>query len=108
MARSRTKLTGEFVHTVTSAGKYGDENGLILRVTRSGSKQWVQRLTIQGKRRDLGLGGYPLVSLFEARQLAFANRKLARAGGDPLAAKHSNVPTLEEAATAVFEMLRPT
>lgn len=108
MARSRAKLTGEFVHTVTSPGKYGDENGLILRVTRSGSKQWIQRLTVQGKRRDLGLGGYPLVTLSEARQLAFANRKLARAGGDPLATKHSNVPTLEEAAIAVFEMLRPT
>ena len=107
MARSRAKLTGEFVHTVTSAGKYGDENGLILRVTRSGSKQWIQRLTIHGKRRDLGLGGYPLVSLSEARQMAFVNRKLARTGGDPLATKHSNVPTLEEAATAVFEMLRP-
>lgn len=108
MARSRTKLTEEFVHTVTSAGKYGDENGLILRVTRSGSKQWIQRLTIHGKRRDLGLGGYPLVSLSEARQLAFVNRKLARAGGDPLATKHSNVPTLEECATVVFEILRPT
>ena len=108
MARSRTKLTREFVRTVTSVGKYGDENGLILRVTRSGSKQWIQRLTIHGKRHDLGLGGYPLVSLSEARQLAFVNRKLARAGGDPLAANHSNVPTLEEAATAVFEILHPT
>ena len=49
------------------------------------NKQWVQRLVVKGRRRDIGLGGYPLVSLAEARDAAFANRKLARAGGDPLA-----------------------
>ena len=108
MTRSRAKLTEEFVHIVTSAGKYGDENGLILRVTRSGSTQWIQRLTIHGKRHDLGLGGYPLVSLSEARQVAFSNRKLARAGGDPLATKLHEIPTFKEAAIAVFEILRPT
>ena len=53
----------------------------------SGSRSWVQRIAIRGRRRELGLGGFPLVSLKEARALAFANRKLARAGGDPLAEK---------------------
>ena len=54
----------------------------------------------------LGLGGYPLVSLAEARDVAFAHRKLqARAGGDPLAEQRhaKQVPTVEEAAAVVLE-----
>ena len=45
----------------------------------------MQRLTVNGKRRDLGLGGFPYVGLAEARAAAFANRQLARRGGDPAA-----------------------
>ena len=64
---------------------------------------------IRGKRRDLGLGGYPLVSLAEAREAAFNNRKLARAGGDPMALKRRpEVPRFAEAATAVIEIHRPS
>ena len=88
MARSGKKLSAAFVKTVAEPGKYHDSHGLILRVMPSRSKQWIQRLVIAGTRRDLGLGGYPLVTLSEARQRAFDNRRLARAGGDPLALKH--------------------
>ena len=45
----------------------------------------MQRFVIRGRRRDFGLGSAALVSLAEAREQALANRKLARAGGDPLA-----------------------
>ena len=86
-------------------GKHYDEHGLILRVRPTGSKHWVQRIVIRGKRRDIGLGSYPLVSLAEARDLAFENRKLARAGGDPVAErKLSNVPIFSDAAAAVIEL----
>ena len=56
----------------------------------------------------LGLGGYPLVSLAEARDVAFAHRKQARAGGDPLTEQRhaQHVPTVEEAAVAVLEQQR--
>ena len=56
----------------------------------------------------LGLGGYSLVSLAEAREQALANRKLARSGGDPLEAKrrHHDVPTFEQAAAAVLKQKR--
>ena len=104
----RKRLTDAFVRTATTAGKYHDAHGLILRVMPSGSKQWVQRLVILGKRRDIGLGGYPLVTLAEARDKAFANRKLARAGGDPMAVqRRRDVPTFEEAAAKVIELHRP-
>ncbi len=79
-------------------GMYGDGDTLYLCVAKGRSKSWVQRLTIHGKRRDLGLGGYPLVSLTEARDKAWANRKLARDGGDPLASKRQeSMPTFAAA-----------
>ena len=66
-------------------GRHADGNGLYLLVDPAGNKRWVQRLTIYGRSTDLGLGPYPLVSLAEAREKAFANRKLAFEGGDPRA-----------------------
>jgi len=89
-------------------GKHYDLNGLFLLVESGGSRRWVQRIVIRGKRRDLGLGSYPLVSLAEAREAATDNRKVARAGGDPTArASGPIVPTFAEAADQVIEMHTP-
>ena len=55
------------------------------RGDRPPSKSWVQRLVINGRRVDRGLGGFPLVSLAEARDQAFDNRRKARQGIDPFA-----------------------
>ena len=99
------RLSALFVKRVSEPGKYHDEHGLILRVKPTGSKQWVQRLVVKGRRRDMGLGGYPLVSLAEAREAAFTNRKLARAGGDPLTLqRRPDIPTFEAAAEAVIAL----
>lgn len=43
------------------------------------------RTIVKGKRCDIGLGSAALVSLAEARDEAHTLRKIARAGGDPLA-----------------------
>ena len=103
-----SNLTAAFVRTIGRAGKYGDQHGLTLRVMPSGSKQWVWRGTVRGRRTDLGLGGWPYVSLAEARQTAFDHRKLARAGGDPLALKRRpDVPTFAEAVETVIEIHEP-
>ena len=83
---------------------HGDGNGLYLRVTGSGSRSWMQRIVIHGRRRDLGLGGYPATGLAEARALALANKALVIAGRDPLAERQrADVPTFREAATKVYE-----
>ena len=89
------RLSAAFVRTA-EPGFYCDGHGLNLRVDPSGARQWVQRLVIRGRPRMLGLGGFPLVSLAEARNAAFANRQRARAGGDPLAEKRhgQGVPTV--------------
>ena len=101
-------LSAAFVRTEKNPGRYCDGNGLYLLVTPSGSRCWIQRLAIRGRRRELGLGGFPLVSLAEAREKAFANRKLARNGGDPLEAKRKAqaVPTFKEAAGKVIAIHR--
>ena len=80
---------------------------LYLFVAPGGSKSWVQRLTIHGRRCDIGLGGFPVVSLAEARDMAYRNRKQARAGGDPLAEKRkARIPAFREAAEKTFESNR--
>ncbi len=85
--RPEKALTARQVETITQPGKYFDGQGLFLRVAKNGAKQWVQRITIRGKRRELGLGSPPAVSLATARKLALENRGKAMLGGDPLAEK---------------------
>ena len=93
------RLTAERVKSLSKPGRYGDGGTLFLNIAPGGSKSWIQRVTINGVRRDIGLGGFPLVSLAEARDKAFENRKRARSGGDPLADKRrARVPTFREAA----------
>ena len=96
-------LTAVKAKSITKPGMHGDGGTLFLRVAPGGSKSWVQRLTIDGKRYDIGLGGFPLVSLAEAREAAFQNRKLARAGGNPLAEKRkATVPTFRQATQETY------
>ncbi|RMH48788.1 MAG: DUF4102 domain-containing protein [Alphaproteobacteria bacterium] len=47
---------------------------MCLLVKPSGSRFWIQRVVIDGKRRDLGLGPFPAVSLTDARAKAAANK----------------------------------
>ena len=86
-----------------------DGNGLYIQVQPTGARSWVQRLMIQGRRRELGLGGFPLVSLAEARAKAFACRKIAREGGDPLTEKRraDGIPTFADAAERVWKGRTP-
>ena len=102
-------LTPAFIRNVNQSGRYCDGQGLYLDVRPTGSRGWIQRLTIRGRRTELGLGGFPLVSLKEAREKAFANRKLARDGGDPRAEKRraESMPTFADASRTVWKQLRP-
>jgi hypothetical protein len=75
------------VRILRQPGRHCDGNGLYLVVDRSGASRWVLRLVVGGRRRDIGLGGTSLVSLAEAREKARSLRKIARRGGDPVAAR---------------------
>lgn len=91
------RLNATKVKNLMESGRYGDGNGLYLVVRPTGTKAWVQRIVIDGHRRDLGLGGYPLISLAMAREKAFANRLDVANGIDPLAEKRrAELPTFKE------------
>jgi integrase len=64
-----------------------DGGGLYLRVSATGAKSWVFRFQLDGRRRDMGLGPYPDISLAEARGKATDHRKQRHEGIDPLNAK---------------------
>lgn len=108
--RPEKALTAQLVKTLATPGKYFDGHGLYLRIDSNGSRFWVQRIVIRGKRCELGLGSPCLVTLAEARSAALDNRKLARAGGDPMADKRKakSILTFQEAARKVHVELSPT
>ena len=104
-----SRLTVKRIQALESPGMYGDGGTLFLRVAPGGSKQWIQRLTINGKRRDIGLGGWPVVTLAEARDAAIDNRRAVRAGRDPLAERRkAAMPTFREAAIRTHKSLAAT
>jgi integrase len=81
------KLTAVEVTKAKGPAVLHDGGGLYLRVSASGAKSWVFRYQLDGKRRDMGLGPYPDVSLAEARARASDNRRRRHDGIDPLEAK---------------------
>ena len=103
-----TALTAAKVKAISKPGMHHDGRGLYLRVAPGGSKSWMLRLTIDGRRRDIGLGGYPAVSLAKARQFADAHRLAVAEGRNPLAEKRrAKMPTFAEAAVKVHEANLP-
>ena len=104
------RLTNQQVRTL-KPGVYTDGGGLTLRVHESGNRNWVLRLTVRGKRRNFGLGGYPDVSLKDARAQAAMMRQIVRRGEDPgqwRQVEEPAVPTFAEAAERVIELRAPT
>ena len=79
---------------------------LYRRTMPSGTQTWIQRLVINGRRTDMGLGSCELVTEMEASEKALANRKIAYNGGNPLATRASGAPTFGKAATETYETLR--
>ena len=90
----------------TKLRRYADGGGLYLVVKPSGAKQFVGRLTVNGRRRDIGLGGYPAVTLAQARERLAANRHDIADGVDPIAQRRKVVPTLREASESIIQLNR--
>jgi len=80
-------------------------------VEPSGARRWILRTIVARKRCDIGLGSAQLVPLADARDEAARLRRIARAGGDPLADRRRErltVPTFKEAALKVHAAHAPT
>ena len=65
-------------------GKYADGHGLWLSKTRKGAGHWFLRFTINGRRREMGFGPWPDVTITEARERAYDARRSVRDGNDPI------------------------
>ena len=102
------RLTGAKAKSLSRPGRHGDGDTLYLCVKASGAKSWIQRITIDGRRHDIGLGAFPVVGLAKARERAFANRVSIADGRNPLAEKiKARIPTFREAAEKTIEANRP-
>lgn len=103
MARAKHLLTATGVTAAKQPGRYGDGNGLFLWVRAGGSKNWIVRVQKAGQRRDIGLGGFPKLSLADARKRAVTVHSQMEAGLDPVAERQraAGVPTFQQAAAAV-------
>lgn len=105
------KLTARFVQTA-EPGKHEDGEGLRLVVSPTGGKKWVLRITVAGKRKEMGLGGYPDTSLLQARTKAADARRLVALGSNPIEARRqvadeqARVPTFTTVAAAYIRAHR--
>lgn len=108
------RLSATFARTITTPGRYGDGGrgsyglALLVKPTTTGSisKSWVQRVRINGRSTNIGLGPYPLVALAQAREAAIENARAVRAGIDPQAdrKRRAAIPTFTDAAERVIAL----
>ena len=107
-------LSATFVRSVSQPGRYGDGRGgfglsLLVKLRENGrlSKTWSQRLRIDGKVTNVGLGSWPVTTLKEAREKALENRREVEHGGDPRE-RIARVPTFAEAIEKVIAIHEPS
>ena len=100
-------LSASFIRTINQPGRYGDGRGghglsLLVKPMTNGrlSKTWSQRLLINGKPVNIGLGAYPLVSLADARRTSLENRQTLLKGRDP----RGSMPLFSQAAEEVIKI----
>ncbi|MEY8688753.1 MAG: tyrosine-type recombinase/integrase [Leptothrix sp. (in: b-proteobacteria)] len=107
MPRAAIELKAMEVRRLTEPGTHfvGAVPGLALQVLPTGARTWVLRVMVAGKRREMGLGGYPAVTLAQAHELARAAREKVKSGIDPIeegrAARSAQAAT--RAAALTFE-----
>lgn len=113
MGHETARLSALQVAKLKKAGYYCDGAGLYLQVSKTGSKSWIFRYTLNGKSKEMGLGSFTSFTLAEARKRATENRQLLVDGIDPLSFKQrtirnqriseQNVITFDKAAERFIE-----
>lgn len=81
------RLTVGMIKGLQPGKTLGDGRNLWVVTSRSGRKRFEFRYTINGRRRFMGLGPWPDVTLTEARDKAYDARRRLHSGIDPLAEK---------------------
>jgi integrase len=75
----------------------GGVNGLYLQLTPGGGRSWVLRILVGARRRDIGLGSFPSVTLAQARDKAREARDKIGRGIDPVEERKAVKATLAAA-----------
>ncbi|MET3717432.1 integrase arm-type DNA-binding domain-containing protein [Pseudomonas sp. PvP001] len=81
------KLNPKQIENLTTSGTYEDGEGLRMVVKPTGKKYWVLRYQLAGKRREMGLGSFPTITLKKAREAAAEHRKMLSQEIDPLVSR---------------------
>ena len=102
MARRAKPLSAFSVVRITEPGLHfvGEVPGLALQVLPSGARTWILRAMMGGKRRDMGLGGFPAVTLAGARDSARVARAKIKEGIDPIDEARDKQSALPASASA--------
>jgi integrase len=87
MDRTHQRLTALAVSRAAKPGYLADGGGLYLQTTAAGARSWIYRYSLDKKRREMGLGPFPAITLAAARASASEARTLLKAGQDPIAAR---------------------
>jgi integrase len=75
----------------------GGVAGLMLQITPTGARTWLLRVSVAGRRREIGLGGFPEVTLAQARDRAREAKDKIRRGIDPVEERKAARAALEAA-----------
>lgn len=100
------KLSARKVEVIREPGLYPDGDNLYLRVRKGGARYWALRITVEGTRREFGLGPYPTFSLADARNKAREWKRHIFEGRDPREIERRDGLTVERAARDFFEAQR--
>ena len=111
MPKQTRELTAIEVKRITEPGRHpvGTVPGLMLMIRENGVKGWVLRAMVKGTRTDIGLGGYPGVTLADAVKRARELREDIAKGVDPRAEKKAAkaaVMTFKKAADEYVKLHR--
>jgi len=95
------------VQTITNVGYHRCDPGLYLQVAKGGTKSWLFRFKspVTSKQREMGLGSLSIISLAQARNLAFEYRQQLLEGVDPLEEQRTKKQArqLQQARTITFK-----
>ncbi len=106
VAQQIKRLTDRQIKTITKPGRHADGGGLYLVVDKSGAKRWAMLVTVNGRRREYGLGSLLGVDVVRARELAQQTREAVARGEDPRRQKQA-APTFRAASEIVIDEQAP-
>ena len=108
--RESDRLVPRIIGTLKEPGLYPDGHGLYLLIGPNGARSWIFRYKFHKRRHEMGLGGFPMVSLAEARDLAKGHRRQLHDGFNPLEQRRAQkqAAKLEAAKRMTFKQCAET